>query len=362
MATLKSVFGQYADKLQIVVDTSLEKFAPVWFERYFKMGSPQQTLTYVSALGSSRVEAAASIIARGSAAPLRSRAALNKLSGEIPVISEKFALKEDDYRNFLMLQQMSTVDEGVKKQQLLDFLFGDVKKAGDSIFKRLDYIALEGLSTGKNTLTVTNNPDGLIFNTDLDLGLPVSHKVNAAVSWATAATATPITDIETIKSAAAAEGKKIAKVLLHPTAWGYFRKTKEVIDSLAGYFSLAKGTMVVTLARVNELMAANEYPIIELVDVSIGIEKDGVISTSNPFSSTNAVFIPDGPLGEIKNAFSIEQMKPVENVSYATFKKALISKWGSNEPWQELTKAEFNAYPVIEMMDHVWLLSTTVAF
>jgi hypothetical protein len=361
MATIKSVFGPYADKLQVVIDNSLDKFAPVWFEKFFTMGSPQQSLTYTSALGTSRVEAAASVIARGSASPLRSRVALAKLSGEIPVISEKFAMKEDDMRNFLIMQQLNTSDVA-KKQQLLNYLFDDVKKAGDSIFKRLDYIALEGLSTGSNTMTVTNNPDGIIFNTALDLGLPSANKVNAAVSWATAATATPITDIETIQAAASAKGRSIAKILLHPTSWSYFRKTKEVIDSLAGFFSLAKGTMVATLDKVNEFLAANRMPIIEIVDVSIGIEKDGVITASNPFSATNAVFIPSGPLGEIKNAFAIEDLKPVPNISYAKLKNATISKWSSNEPWQEFTKAEFNAFPVIEAIDGVWLLSTTVAF
>lgn len=361
MATIKSIFGPYADKLQVMIDNSLDKFAPTWFDRYFTMGAPQQSLTYVSALGTSRVEAAASIIARGSAAPLRSRAALAKLSGEIPAISEKFAMKEDDMRNFLFMQSLQTSDAS-KKQQLLNYLFDDVRKAGDSIFKRIDYIALEGLSTGQNTLTVSNNPDGIIFNTALDLGLPSSHKVNAAVAWSSAATATPITDIETIMKKATDEGRSIAKILLHPTAWTYFRKAKEVTDALAGFFSLAKGTMVSTLDKVNEFLAANRYPTIEIVDVSIGIEKDGVITASNPFSSTNAVFIPSGPLGEVKNAFAIEDLKPVPSVSYAKLNNALISKWSDNEPWREYTKAEFNAYPVIDAIDGVWLLSTTVAF
>jgi hypothetical protein len=362
MATLKSAFGAYADKLQIVVDNSLDLFAPVWFERYFKMGVPQQTLTYTSALGASRIEAAASIIARGSRAPLRSRQALQKLSGEMPVISEKFAMKEEDYRNFLMLQGMSTVSDAAKKQQLLNFLFDDVKKVGDSIMKRLDWLCLEGVSTGKNTLSTTNNPDGIILNVDLDLGLPTANKTNAAVAWATSATATPITDFDTVITAANAKGVKFAKVLMHPTVWTNFRKAKEVTDALVGFFRLAKGTVANTLDNVNEFLAANRYPIIEIVDVSIGIEKDGVITASNPFSSTNAVFIPDGPLGEVKNAFSIEQLKPVDKISYATFKNALISKWGENEPWQEFTKGEFNAFPVIESINFMWLLSTTVAF
>jgi hypothetical protein len=32
MAKINSVFGAYADKLQVVVDKALDKFAPTWFE------------------------------------------------------------------------------------------------------------------------------------------------------------------------------------------------------------------------------------------------------------------------------------------------------------------------------------------
>src|SRR5687767_9925644 len=137
MAKLQSIFGAYADKLQVMVDKAQDKFAPTWFEKYFGWGAPQMTLTFVTAIGRSRVEAAASVIARGSAAPLRSRAGLEKLSGNIPPIAEKFAMDEELFRQFMTIQQLP-VSETVKKQQLLELLFGDVKKCGDSLMKRID--------------------------------------------------------------------------------------------------------------------------------------------------------------------------------------------------------------------------------
>jgi hypothetical protein len=114
--------------------------------------------------------------------------------------------------------------------------------------------------------------------------------------------------------------------------------------------------------RVNEFLSAKGLPDIEIVDVPIGIEKDGMISTIRPFETTNVAFIPTGTLGVIKNAVAIEAMNPVDNVTYATFNRATISKWSQNEPFQEFTKAELNAFPALEAIDNIHLLSRTIAF
>jgi hypothetical protein len=361
MATIKSVFGSYSDKLQTIVDTSLDKFSPVWYPKYFTFGTPQMNLSYVSVLGSSRIEAAASIISRDSAAPLRSRAALNKLSGEIPAIAEKFKMSESDYRNFYAIQQLP-LDESAKKQQLLDLLFGDVKKAGDSAHKKVDMMALEAVSTGSISISVTNNPDGYVSSVPLDLGMPSGNKVNAAVNWSTSATATPITDIQGIVETAEGSGKAFSKILMSRAVWLKFAACKQVTDSLTSYNQLQKGAAVATLARVNDYLDAMQLPMIEIVNEQIGVEKDGTITATKPFSQTNAVFVPAGPLGKIHNALAMEQLQPVSNVSYATYNRALISKWSDNEPFAEYTKVELNAFPGFEAVENVYLLSTTVAY
>lgn len=361
MAKIQSLFGVYADKLQLIIDKSLDKFAPTWFEKYFDFGAPQMSLSFVTVIGKSRVEAAASVIARGSAAPLRSRAGLDKLTGNIPPIAEKFAMDEELMRQYMTIQQLP-VSEDVKKAQLLELLFGDVKKTGDSLMKRLDIMCLEGLSTGQISLDVNNNPDGIVLANPIDLLMPSGNKSNANVDWSTAATATPIKDIEDTVNTHKARGVTFAKVLMSVAAWQKFRATTEVKDYIKTFYGQVNNKVLPTLDVVNDFLQKQMLPIIEIVDVTIGVEKDGVIGTIRPFKDENVAFVPVGKIGTIHNALSVEQLKPVEKVSYASYKNGLISKWQENEPWQEFTKGEINAFPGIDSIDSIALLSTNKAF
>lgn len=356
---LESVFGEYAVSLQAVIDASKERFAPTFYQKYFPFAPAQQSLNFVSVIGASRIEAAASIVDRSASAPLRSRADLTKYQGEIPAIKEKFAMREEDYREFLALQSLN-ISDTAKKQQLLDLLFNDVKKAGNSAHKRLDIMVLEAISTGKISLTLNNNPDGLVLSNPVDLLMPTGNRKSITTKWSQSTTATPIQDIEKVVNEAYAEGRSFAKILMSRSVWLQFRKCKEVIDSLISFRALQKGAGVATLENVNEYLQQEKLPIIEIVDEVIGIEKDGKISPLRPFSESNVSFIPAGNLGVIKNALSIEQLQPVSKVSYAEYNRALISKWQENDPWAEFTAVELNAFPAFEAIDNTFILESVV--
>jgi hypothetical protein len=362
MATIKSIFGTYADKLQVMIDKANDKFAPTWFQNFFDVATPQPTLDFKSVIGRSRIQAAASVSARGSKKPVRSRAGLDAYSGNIPSITEKIHLSEDDMRQFLMLQNMAVSDE-TKKKQILDFLFADVKTVGDAAMKRIDIMCLEAVSTGKISLTLTNNPDGIVLANALDLLMPSGNKVNAAVTWATAGSATPITDIQGIVNTARAKGISFDRILMDYTAWFLFIKTTEVKDQYGNFLGKSNNKTFPTFDTVNDFLRSQKLPIIEIVDQVIGIEKDGVTNTITPWETTNIAFIPAGQLGEIKNAVSIEEIKPIDQVNYGKFRDlALISKWGDTDPYQEWTGVEANAFPTLTVIDSIYLLSRTVAF
>jgi hypothetical protein len=361
MAKLKSIFGAYADSMQLMIDRSQDRFAPTWFQKYFGWSPPQVSLSYTSVLGASRIEAAASVVSRNSKTPLRSRGELSKLTGSIPAIREMFEMTEDDYRDFLVMQSMP-VSDTTRRDQMLDLIFNDVLKVGNAAMKRLDYITLEGISTGKVTLTTLNNPDGLVLTQPLDLLMPSDNQKDSTVSWELSATAKPITDIETMITAATAAGRSISKILMSNTLWLKFIKAKEVIDTMLAFLygpragSGLNPVAVTALDRINQFLSDNRMPVIEIVDEVVGIEKDGKITPTRPFSDNNAVFIPSGQLGVIKNAIAIEQAKPVSGVSYASFQRALISKWSTNEPYGEWTKSELNAFPSFDTIDSTFLL------
>jgi hypothetical protein len=362
MSKLKSLFGVAVDRLQVMVDKSKSLYAPLWYPKLFDVAPPQLSLTYVSAIGRSRVEAAATVVDRDAKTPLRGRPGLEKLSGEIPAIAAMIPLKQSDYRDYLAIQGMQGIDDATKLNQLLDLVWGDVKRVGDAPHKRIDIMCLQALSTGVIKINATTNPDGIVQD-DIDLLMSSSNKKQAAVTWATAATATPITDIETVLTDAKARGYSFDRILMSFTLWLKFKKAKEVIDNMTAYHYGSKPgagfspTAVTTLDKINEYLLANKLPYIEIVDESIGTEKDGVITSANYFDPNNATFVPAGKLGTIKNAIAIEKLKPVSNVVYADYNKVLISKWSSNEPFQEFTKGEWNAFPSWETIDACYILT-----
>lgn len=350
-----SIFGEYANNMQVLINSTNDRFAPTWYGKYFDYAPAQQTLSFTSVIGASRIEAAASIVNRSSEAPLRSRDELTKYQGEIPAIKEKFAMREEDYREFLAIQALS-VSEEAKKKQLLDLLFNDIQKAGNAPHKRLDIMALEAISSGKISLTIDNNPDGIVLKDSLDLLMPAGNKKTAKKVWSNA-DATPISDIEGVVNNARAKGRSFSKILMDTSTFLVFAKNKEVVDSLISFNQLQKGASVATLAKINEYLEANLLPVIELVNETVGIEKDGVVSGIKPFNAKNLSFIPDGKLGVIKNALAMEQMKPVKHVNYGVFNRALLSKWQENDPWAEFTSVELNAFPTLEAIDNIFLLT-----
>lgn len=356
---IQSVFGDYSASLQVVIDASKDRFAPTFYQKYFAFAPTQQSLNFVSVVGASRIEAAASVVNRSSSAPIRSRAELQKYQGEIPAIKEKFAMREEDYREFLALQSLN-ISDSAKKGQLLDMLFNDVKKAGTSAHKRLDIMVLEAISTGKISLTIDNNPDGLVLTNPVDLLMPTSNRKSVTTKWTQYDTAKPLNDIEKVVNEAHAEGRSFEKILMSRSAWLHFRACKQVIDSLVSFRILQKGAGIATLENVNEYLQAEKLPIIEIIDEVVGVEKDGKITPLRPFSEKNVSFIPSGPLGVIKNALAMEQMQPVKDVSYAEYNRALISKWQENDPWAEFTAVELNAFPAFESIDNTFILEAVV--
>lgn len=347
----KSVFGKYTEQLQVLVNTNIEKFKTPFFPKYFGMGSPQTGLTYATVIGKARIEAAASVVAHGSEAPLRSRAGLEKLSGEIAALKVKRKMDEQDYRDYLTMQALNVSDQA-KKSQILQLIWNDVKYVVDSVTARLDIMTAQALSTGKIPINATTNPDGIVSGT-IDLLVPTGHNETGTGAfgwtltgrkWANEGSATPITDIRKLtQDLWNNEGIVHDKILMTPSKWWDVQKTAEVVKVFDGS---------PTLDNFNSFMQSNRLPVIDLVNVRAKIEKDGVLTSVNTWEDNKYItFVPDGQLGTIHNALSVEQISPVDGVIYANNNNILVSKWAQTEPFGEFTRGEIAAFPGLEVAD-----------
>lgn len=356
-----SIFGKHTEALQVLIDSRQEVFNKPWYVNYFDWDTPQINLDFTSVLGSAVITAAASVVDRNAETPLRSREVLAKITGEIPAIKEMLPLNENQYRNYMALTNLPNIKDQQKKFQALKLIWDDVKKVTEAVHNRLDMIALQAVSTGTVDINVENNPDGIVSE-NIDLLMPSNNKKEAGVKW-NETNATPLQDIMRVVNEAKVNAFGLEKILIDSQKLAQIFRNKEVKDTLGAFFGLTKasldaGTSPLTLARLNQYMQESNLPIFEVVNRRIAVEKNGKPVIFNPFESKNLAFIPNGKLGVIKNAFAVEELNPVENVSYATNGRILISKWKQNEPFREYTKSECNAWPVVEAINNIFILKT----
>lgn len=366
MSRIKSLFGRWTEELQFIVDTNMDALKEPFFPRYFRMGAPKNNLTYSTAIGRSRIEAAASVVEHGSEAPLRSRAGLELLSGKVAAIKVKRKMDEQEYRDWLQLQNTST-DE-LMKQQAIRLIWEDVEYVANSVRSRLDIMAAQALSKGVIDISLTTNPDGIIPG---EIDLLVSNKIasntltgttEANRRWliANIASATPLADIMyTSRKAWNDKGIVFDRILMTPEKFWVVQACAEVQNLLKGFAGVVSGNFIPSLGAINGYLAANDLPVIELVNVRASIETNGVLASLSPWADNKYVtFVPAGELGIMHNAIAIEQVAPVDSVDYAVADNMLISKWSQTEPFGEFTRGEIAAFPGLEAADSIYMVNT----
>lgn len=359
-----SVFGALAQNqnLQAYFDNSLDALqTPAIWRNYLDVGLPQVSLTFQTAIGRSRIEAAASIVDSDSPAPLRSRKTIELLQGKIPTMKEKFQMNQDDYRALMMISALP-ISDAQKKVELQKLLSNDMDNAATSTDKRLDILTLQGVSTLTMDVSVTNNPDGANYGV-IDLLAKPYQKQGVPILWTDAA-ADPFMDIENyIINIMNTFGRQFGDIEMSYELWILFKRHPKVIARLAGFYNIGKVVntqFAVTESAVNEYMTANGWPAIDVINEFRNVEKDGKPTIFKPFNAHNISFQPSGKIGILHNAFAINEWKKNPAVNYAMYGRAIVSKWQDDDPFREYTAVEMNAFPGIESIDNIFILQTNV--
>lgn len=368
MAVVASLFGDLAkgQNLQALLDNQLQLlYGQTKWRRYLDWGIPQVELTFATAIGRSRIEAAASIVDPDAPAPERSSGKLEKLEGGIPTMKEKFSLKQEDYRKLRALQTLPISDEQ-KLNLLVRTLWNAVENAATSTDRRIDIMFFQGISNFEVDITVLNNPDGVDFGTLPLLAKPYQKRGVQALWYNLDGTpnvnADPFKDIENVVTYAGKNfGRVFKEIWIEQEKWFALKNHPSVKQAISGYMNPGSNArFVVTEDTINEYLRANKLPELVIINERIGVEKDGKIDTINPFNTDNLVFVPAGKLGIVHNALAIEAMEPVQGINYAQYDRTLVSQWRDNDPWREYTQAELNAFPALEQIDGIYLLQTDV--
>lgn len=359
MAIVPSYFRDLAESqnLQFIIDNSaLQLSGESQWRNWLTQAPPQVDLKFDAAIGRDRVAAAASLVDSDAPAPLRSRRSLEKYSGKIPAIKEKFRMNQDDMRNIEILRALPIAGGS---DALLNYLVRDVQDAAVSGDKRIDIMLFQALSTLQVDINVTNNPDGTVFGVMDLLGDATTQKQGVPKIWSDI-TSDPITDIDNfLEKNRVARGRSFGRIIMSYTAWTNFKKATAVRTALAGFYNTGKtsSSFAVTLGNLNEYMNANLWPTIEVINYQAVVEVDGLPTYINPWDTQAVVFVPAGKVGTLFNAISMETIHRVPGKTYANFGPTLVSKWCEQDPLVEFTGMEMNAFPGVNI-ESIYILKT----
>lgn len=295
---------------------------------------------------------AADVVAMDSPLPLKARDSMSRASGNIPKIGMELFLNE---------KQMNDIDamkaQNIDARTIVQKIFEDTPRVISGIYERLEYMFLQGLSTGVALADSGNVGTGV----RLDYGYLDSHKFGVPVEWAGAAsTAMAIDDIDAVIKKATEDGNRIVKAYADKFWFDNFCKNEQARQQFA-FLQGFVGNKIPNLTnkQVSAVMQNKFGFSVELVDRAIKTEANGVKSVQRPWAEGTIVFVCDNQVGNLVWTRSVEMNHPVAGVSYETADDyILVSKYRVNRPsLREYTASQARVVPVIANPDRIYTLN-----
>lgn len=359
-----SLFGELTQNVQIRFDKASELhkrlFDNVIFEKYLDWDVPTIGLDFEELIGKYNITVAAPTIGDESKEAILGTEGLETVKERILNHALTLPMTIQNYRKILQILDSKSLPDSAKNEQLIKLMWGDVTTVVNAVLAKLDILFLRPLSNeGKVEIDDNINPEGGVRGT-IDFNQPAENIASSKTEWTDGniETVDCFEDIQAIIDAAQ-DKVTFSKVLCAPSRISYMCRSKKMKQMIWG---TDKSSKMVQLKDINAYMEENSYPIFEPIRRQVRIKKGKQRIPYTPWNEKNMVFIPDGKLGLVKNAWSNNELKPEQGVAYSNYGRIRVSQWGVGETQGsngvEFTKAESLSLPVITEMNGIYTLKT----
>lgn len=265
-------------------------------------------------------------------APIGKRQGLSRVTGELPPLSKKIRLGEEERLRLRAL-------ESGNQAPLIAQIYDDAASMTRAVQARIEKARGEALYDGK--VVINENS----MQATVDFNIPAGNRVAPATLWSVTATATPVTDVRTwVEAYVALNGIAPGVALTSTRVVSNLMKNAE-IRTLAG--SLAGTPAMVTPETVGAVFAAYGLPPFVTYDTQVRV--DGVSTRVIP--DDRVVFLPPAgePLGQTFYGVTAEALElRSEGKIVATQAPGVVAVLEKTfDPVATWTKAAAIALPVI---------------
>lgn len=359
-----SIFGELTKNVQVRFDAVTEHhkklFDNVIFEQYLDWDVPTIGLDFEELIGKYNISVAAPTIGDESKEAILGSEGLETVKERVLNHAITIPMTIQDYRKILQILDSKSLPDAAKTQQLVNLMWGNTTTAVNSVLAKLDILFLRPLSNeGIVELDETINPEGGVRGT-INFNQPAENIASSTTEWTDTNidTVDCFDDIQSVIEAAQ-DKTSFAKILCAPSLISYMCRSKKIKQMIWGTDKSAK---LVQLKDLNAYMEENDYPVFVPIRRSVRIQNGRKQTPYSPWNAKNMVFVPDGKLGVVKNAWSNNELKPENGVAYSNYGRIRVSQWGVGETQGsngvEFTKAECLALPVVTEMNGIFTLKT----
>lgn len=293
---------------------------------------------------------AADVVALDSTLPLKSRDAIEKVSGDIPKMGMKVYLTE---------KQMKDIDAmialNLPEQEILSKIFADTSRVIAGVQERIEDIFQSELSSG---VGLAAHNDGLGIR--LDMGYASDHKFGVTKVWSDSA-ATPISDLQKVFDKALDDGNLITDMWVDDTWLRAFYSNKEAREQFA-FIQNFVGQNIPNLnyEQAAAVVAAKWGVTLHRVNRRIKTETNGVKTNHTAWANGVCAFTCDANVGKLVWTSCAEATRPVAGVTYQTAENfILVSKYSTNDPLREFTSSQAMVVPVLDNVDRIYIQDST---
>lgn len=343
------------NKKNMAARLSSKYVKPMIYPNFFGI-KKKASLTWSTLVGEKGAPVVADVISFDSSAPQKTREVISKLSGDIPKTAVKRGMNESEYNEYTQLERDAQSD--ADQLELLNLAFKDQDFVYNSVRARFEWWCMQLMSKAGFHLTATNN-NGIVTAEFVGCGMPAANKKVSTVDWANAATADGLQDIEDVILAAAENGTIIKYVVMHVSDFALLKKQKATIEKIKAWIGQS-GKAAVNKKSINDYLADQEVPVkIYTVSPAVRIEdKAHRRKTVNPWERKRICFLEELNVGNIQyGPIAAESSPQVQKISVMVKQDfILVMKWSELEPYKEWTKAETNAFPVIDDPEAMFIL------
>ncbi|TXK52384.1 hypothetical protein FVR03_01320 [Pontibacter qinzhouensis] len=296
---------------------------------------------------------AADIVAMDSPLPLKKRGSLGSATGEIAKMGMEFQLNETQLTEIDTMIAMNTPEAAIVR-----YLFQDLPNAITGIYERLEFMFLEGLSTGVTVATDVNNVGTGIR---MDYGYLAANKFEATTSFDDP-DSLPMDQIKVMLDKASLDGNRITTIYTDPTTLANIAKSNQVKQYFAFLSGFTGGNVpVLDSDQVNQVMQRRFGFQFVAVDRSIRLQRNGINTPVKPWKAGTMVAVTTNQLGAYVWARLAEMTRPVEGVTYTTADGFILaSQFRVNRPsLAEFINAQARVVPVISGVEAIYTFDTT---